>query len=137
MKLTLDTDKNPCYIFYTTSFPKWNKRKKRTMSTSFLIQTICEILVAAFIIWGLFNEQKLIDFEDKLIAKWKARKSKWKTHVSQIAQNAVRLVTEIVRNIPILELGSIPSMLNGKQNKISFILYIVFVLPVLHKISTH
>lgn len=46
------------------------------MSASFLIQTICEIVVAAFIIWGLFNEQKLIDFEDKLIAKWKARKSK-------------------------------------------------------------
>lgn len=46
------------------------------MSASFLIQTTCEILVAAFIIWGLFNEQKLIDFEDKLIAKWKARKSK-------------------------------------------------------------
>ncbi len=46
------------------------------MSASLLIQTICEILVAAFIIWGLFNEQKLIDFEDKLIAKWKARKSK-------------------------------------------------------------
>lgn len=46
------------------------------MSTLHLIQTICEILVAAFIIWGLFNEQKLVDFEDKIIAKWKARKSK-------------------------------------------------------------
>ena len=76
MKLTLDTDKNPCYIFYTATFPKWNERKKRTMSASFLIQTICEFLVATFLIWGLFNEQKLIDFEDKIIAKWKARKSK-------------------------------------------------------------
>ena len=46
------------------------------MSASFLIQTICEILVAAFIIWGLFNEQKLINFEDKLIEKWKERKTK-------------------------------------------------------------
>ena len=46
------------------------------MSTPYLIQTICEISVASFIIWGLFNEQKLIDFEDKIIAKWKARKSK-------------------------------------------------------------
>ena len=46
------------------------------MSTSFFIQTICEILVAAFIIWGLFNEQKLINFEDKLIEKWKERKTK-------------------------------------------------------------
>ena len=46
------------------------------MSTPHLIQTICEILVAAFLIWGLFNEQKLIDFEDKIVAKWKAKKSK-------------------------------------------------------------
>ena len=46
------------------------------MSTPHLIQTIFEISVASFIVWGLFNEQKLIDFEDKLIAKWKERKTK-------------------------------------------------------------
>lgn len=31
-----------------------------------IISTVLEILVAAFIIYGLFNEDKLVDFEDKL-----------------------------------------------------------------------
>jgi hypothetical protein len=35
--------------------------------------TVLQIAVAAFIIWGLFNESKLVDFEDWLIAKIKAR----------------------------------------------------------------
>ena len=133
MKLTLDTDKKTCYIFYTATFPKWNERNKWTMSASFLIQTTCEILVAAFIIWGLFNEQKLIDFEDKLIAKWKARKSKWKIHANQIVQNVVLLAMEIARSMLILELGSILSMPNEKRNKMLFILYALYILPVLHK----
>lgn len=46
------------------------------MSTPHLIQTIFEILMVAFIIWGIINEQKLVDFENKIIDKWKARKSK-------------------------------------------------------------
>lgn len=46
------------------------------MSTPYIIRTIIEILVAAFLIWGLFNEEKLVNFEDKIVAKWKARKSK-------------------------------------------------------------
>ncbi len=46
------------------------------MSTPHLIQTIIEILVAAFVIWAVFNEQKFIDFEDKIVKKWKSRKSK-------------------------------------------------------------
>ena len=71
MKLTLDTEQNPCYIFYTATIPKWNERKKRTMSTPRLIQTICAILVAAFIIWGLFHEDILADFEKRLFKKIK------------------------------------------------------------------
>ena len=133
MKLTLDTGTKLWYIFYTATFPKWNERKERTMSASFLIQTICEILVAAFIIWGLFNEQKLIDFEDKLIAKWKARKSKWKIHANQIVQNVVLLAMEIARSMLILEIGSILSMPNEKRNKMLFILFTVSIPPVLHK----
>ena len=46
------------------------------MSTPHLIQTIFTIVIATLIIWGLFNEQKLINFEDKLIEKWKERKTK-------------------------------------------------------------
>ena len=37
----------------------------------FIIQTILEFSVAGFIIWGLFNESKLVDFEDKIILKIK------------------------------------------------------------------
>ncbi len=33
----------------------------------FILQTILEIAVAVFIIWGLFNEKKLIKFEDRII----------------------------------------------------------------------
>ena len=46
------------------------------MSTPHLIISIFEILAVAFVIWALFNEQKLVDFEDKIVAKWKTRKSK-------------------------------------------------------------
>lgn len=39
----------------------------------FILQTILEFGVAFFIIWGLFNEQKLVDFEDRIIARIKAK----------------------------------------------------------------
>ena len=32
----------------------------------FILQTVLEFSVAGFIIWGLFNEQKLIKFEDRI-----------------------------------------------------------------------
>lgn len=41
------------------------------MSTPHLIQTICEILVIAFIFWGLFHEDILADFEKRLFKKIK------------------------------------------------------------------
>ena len=37
----------------------------------FFIQTLIEFAVAGFIIWCLFNESKLVDFEDKIAAKFK------------------------------------------------------------------
>ena len=36
----------------------------------FFIQTLIEFAVAGFIIWGLFNESKLVDFEDKIAATY-------------------------------------------------------------------
>lgn len=33
-----------------------------------LLATILEILVAGFIIYGLFNEDTLVDFEDRIVA---------------------------------------------------------------------
>ena len=39
----------------------------------FFIQTVIEFAIAGFIIWGLFNESKLVDFEDKIIFKIKRK----------------------------------------------------------------
>ncbi len=39
----------------------------------FFIVTILEFSVAGFIIWGLFNEKKLVDFEDRMFAKIKKK----------------------------------------------------------------
>ncbi len=32
----------------------------------FILQTVLEFSVAAFIIWGLFNESRLVRFEDRI-----------------------------------------------------------------------
>ena len=39
----------------------------------FILQTIIEIAVAVFIIWGLFNEQTLVNFEDAMFIDIKAQ----------------------------------------------------------------
>ena len=57
--------------FLHSNIPKMKRKEKRTMSTPHLIQTICEILVAAFLIWGLFHEDILVDFEKRLFKKMK------------------------------------------------------------------
>jgi nitrogen regulatory protein PII-like uncharacterized protein len=41
------------------------------MTTSQTIQTILELAAGAFIIWSVFNENKLIVFEDKIKEKIK------------------------------------------------------------------
>ena len=38
----------------------------------FVLKTVLEFAVAAFIIWGIFNEQKLVRFEDRIAARIKA-----------------------------------------------------------------
>lgn len=40
----------------------------------FVLKTVLEFAVAAFIIWGIFNEQKLVRFEDRIAARIKARR---------------------------------------------------------------
>lgn len=42
------------------------------MTTSMIITTVIECAVGAFIIWGLFNEDKLVDFEDHIADTVKA-----------------------------------------------------------------
>lgn len=39
----------------------------------FILQTIIEFAVAGFIIWGLFNEKKLVKFEDRVLDAIKRR----------------------------------------------------------------
>lgn len=39
------------------------------MNIGFVISTLFEIALGSFIIWGYFNEQKLVAFEDKLFLK--------------------------------------------------------------------
>lgn len=40
----------------------------------YIIQTILEVAVVGFIVWGVFNEQKLVDFEEKVKANHRRRK---------------------------------------------------------------
>lgn len=39
----------------------------------FILQTVLEFAAAGFIIWGLFHEDKLVDFEDRIIEKIKKK----------------------------------------------------------------
>ncbi len=57
----------------------------------FFVQTVIEFAVAGFIIWGLFNEKKLVDFEDRIFAKIKQSIRRRKANVyhreSHISEN--------------------------------------------------
>lgn len=44
------------------------------MSTLFAFQTAFEILMAGFIIWGIFNEGVLVKFEEKIVAFFRRKK---------------------------------------------------------------
>ena len=44
------------------------------MSTLHPWQTIIEIAIAAFIIYGLFHEDKLVAFEERIIKKFRGSK---------------------------------------------------------------
>lgn len=39
------------------------------MSVSFTLLTILEVALGIFFIWGFWNEEKLVELEDKLFAK--------------------------------------------------------------------
>ena len=42
----------------------------------FVLQTIFEIVLASFVLWGIFNEDKLIKFEERLVAKLRNKKER-------------------------------------------------------------
>ena len=39
------------------------------MSVGFTLLTIAEVLAGLLLIWGFWNEEKVCDFEDKILAK--------------------------------------------------------------------
>lgn len=70
------------------------------MSTIDAIRSICEIAVVVFIIYGLINEQKFIDFEDKvirLIAKKIAIRKRKKAIAKKRALQAARRREQIAK----------------------------------------
>lgn len=48
------------------------------MNINFIISTVFEFSMGGFIIWGIFNEQKLVDFEDRFCRKVKEQIKKRK-----------------------------------------------------------
>ena len=47
------------------------RKGKINMTTSMIISTVIECAVGVFLIWSIFNEDKLCDFEDMVAAKIK------------------------------------------------------------------
>ena len=43
-----------------------NVREVKIMTFLFTIQTILEVLAVGFVIWGIFNEDKLVSFEENI-----------------------------------------------------------------------
>lgn len=42
----------------------------------FVLQTIFEIVLVSFVLWGIFNEDKFIKFEEHLVAKLRNKKER-------------------------------------------------------------
>lgn len=40
--------------------------KEKIMNTSMFLQTMCEAIAVGFVVWGLFNESKLVAFEKRI-----------------------------------------------------------------------
>lgn len=46
------------------------------MSLSYLIQSIFETVAVAFVIWGLFHEDKMVAFENRIFSNIKRKQLK-------------------------------------------------------------
>lgn len=42
----------------------------------FVLQTIFEIVLVGFVIWAIFNEDKFVKFEERLVAKVRNKKER-------------------------------------------------------------
>lgn len=43
------------------------------MTFLFTVQTILEVLAVAFFVWGIFNEKKLIRFEERVVCAFRRK----------------------------------------------------------------
>lgn len=62
------------------------------MSTSFIVATVIEILVGAFIIWGVLHEDVLIDIEDRLFLKIRSRLKKRDSKLKKPASDGIQVL---------------------------------------------
>ncbi|MEG0978651.1 MAG: hypothetical protein RR911_03445 [Oscillospiraceae bacterium] len=73
------------------------------MSTAFIFSTFLEISAVLFLVWGFYNEDKLIDFEDKfawLVAAYIRKVKKQKAHKKQMQTvSATNVRTASGRNL--------------------------------------
>ncbi len=46
------------------------------MTNSMLLQTVCEAIAIGFVVWGLFNEGKLVAFEKRVKCYFNRRRLK-------------------------------------------------------------
>ena len=44
------------------------------MSLSYLVQSLLETVAVAFVIWGLFHEEKMVAFENRIFSNIKRKK---------------------------------------------------------------
>lgn len=52
--------------------------KEKIMGTSMFLQTVCEAIAVGFVVWGLFNESKLVAFEKRIKCYFNRRRLKIK-----------------------------------------------------------
>ena len=48
----------------------------KTMNLQGTLLTIFEIVMAAFVIWAVFNEKRFIEFEDRVVTRFRRRRFK-------------------------------------------------------------
>lgn len=44
------------------------------MSTTYILQTVFEVLAGVFLVWAIFHEETLIRFEERIAAHFRRRK---------------------------------------------------------------
>ncbi len=73
-KLGVDKSKTTDYNEITEKEQMFGKEK--IMTNSMFLQTMCEAIAIGFVVWGLFNEGKLVAFEKRLKCYFNRRRLK-------------------------------------------------------------